>query len=587
MPLQHGGLALKNKDQFEGTTNTEKYAKAFTYMIQNASEIKCISYRSLVGYIFIIKIEPNDAVFLNLDSANKYTIPVTNILVKFALITPTKKEYADGTKITINNEDFEKEKNIQLDIYRKTIQRNTPICPSIIYYDVIPNTANSELLTIFSNKREVKNSKTQMITRDILFYKNNKSVNVGIIGMEYANGYTTFNNYLDDITRDQTIRIYNSRECGDNCRCIANIIINIIRLFISTGIIHMDLHTNNIMVNVNENKSLLIDFGFYNKLIDTEECNEDVRVSDNSIIYKRVIKGHVFGSKTEDIKSVDAIVKYLKLQLGESYDKIEDEQGFMQLYLFGMSDEMRIKKIMKLFILIIMCDLNLNELRLGRPIIMMRDFLDFLGFDIRTTNEGDFFSKKKIDDINNDKKPVDDWISENIKKNDKTFYYNIFFKKIFTEVFTKIKQMYAINDDSINRIGIDEETDKHNQKRNDEYTYGKTTIGSKESKESKELKKRNRKLYTDPEKPKNKQPTNKQPENNQPEKQPENKQPENNQPENNQPENKQPEDWNIFSFFTNLKGGNQTKYKRKKNSKIKKHKKNKRTKKNNKTKKNV
>jgi hypothetical protein len=133
----------------------------------------------------------------------------------------------------------------------------------------------------------------------------------------------------------------------------------------------------------------------------------------------------------------------------------------------------------------------------------------------------------------------------------------------------------------------DEETDKHNQKRNDEYTYGKTTIGSKESKESKELKKRNRKLYTDPEKPKNKQPTNKQPENNQPEKQPENKQPENNQPENNQPENKQPEDWNIFSFFTNLKGGNQTKYKRKKNSKIKKHKKNKRTKKNNKTKKNV
>ena len=246
-------------------------------------------------------------------------------------------------------------------------------------------TNNSKDPHISTNLIEM--SITQKVIEEILEYKRRSSkVEVGIIGMEYANGYTTFDNYLDNIQKDQTHikRIYNSRECGMHCNCIANIIINIIRLFISTGIIHMDLHVNNIMVNLEERKSLLIDFGLYNKLIDTEPCAEEVYVSNNSIIYKRVIKqkGSIFGFITEGINSVDAIIKYLKLELGESYDYITNEQRFMQTYLFGMSDEMRIKKIIKLFILIIMCDLNLNNIRLGRPIIMMINFLKFLGLKI-------------------------------------------------------------------------------------------------------------------------------------------------------------------------------------------------------------
>ena len=156
MPLQHGGLALKNKKQFTGNY-TEQYSKAFMHMIENAIVIKCISYNSLSGYIFTIKIQEKDAVFLNLDSDKKYTIPVTNILVKFALITPEKMYYKNAingrTKSTMIKQDFELEKNIQLDIYKKTLESNNiPICPSIIYYDVIPNKPDSELLAIFYNK---------------------------------------------------------------------------------------------------------------------------------------------------------------------------------------------------------------------------------------------------------------------------------------------------------------------------------------------------------------------------------------------------------------------------------------------------
>ena len=544
MPLQHGGLALKNKDQFKGTNKTEKYAKAFTYMIQNAKEIKCISYDSLAGYIFTIEINEQHVVFLGLNDQNVFDVPVTKLLVKIVLISHKRTSYISNigknigisgkkNKITITEEDFEKEKQIQLDIYDKTLKSNNiPISPSIIYYDVIQSKKNSDFLNIFYNKitekyestNSTENKISKIVIDEIIKYKEHKSSNfdVGVIGMEYANGYNTFNNYLKKIS--ETLD-YNSKECDMHCRCIANIIINIIRLFISTGVIHMDLHVNNIMVNVEQNKSLLIDFGFYKKIIDTKECQEDIDITHNSIIYKKVIKkgtvfgsvfGSAFGSTIENIMGEDAIVKFLKLKLGESYNNITYEQSFMQTYLFGMNDEMRTKKIIKLFILIIMCDLNLNNIRLETPIIMMRDFLIFLGFKLTTKFYGDIdvFSSKYINEIDNNSQPLEDWISENINQTHRSF-----FEIIFTEVFTKIKEMYIINEVSIFRIGYTPSKHKALKKTYNDYTYGKKT---------KQL----------------------------------------------------PEPSSIRSVFDIEKGGNQTKYKRKRNSKIKKHKRTNKTKKN-------
>ena len=532
MPLQHGGLALIDKDQFKGTNETEKYAQAFTYMIKNAKEIKCISYDSLAGYIFTIEINEQHVVFLGLNDQNVFDVPVTKLLVKIVLISHKRTSYISNIetkkkpKIATTKELFEKEKQIQLDIYDKTLKSNNiPISPSIIYYDVITSKTNRNVLNIFYNKiiKQGKDAKISLkALEDIMYYKRDKLFHVGVIGMEYANGYNTFNNYLKKIS--ETLD-YNSKECDMHCRCIANIIINIIRLFISTGVIHMDLHVNNIMVNVEQNKSLLIDFGFYKKIIDTKECQEDIDITPNSIIYKKVIKkgtvfgsvfGSAFGSTIENIMGEDAIVKFLKLKLGESYNNITYEQSFMQTYLFGMNDEMRTKKIIKLFILIIMCDLNLNNIRLETPIIMMRDFLIFLGFKITTKFYGDIyvFSSKYINEIDNNSQPLEDWISENINQTHRSF-----FEIIFTEVFTKIKEMYIINEVSIVRIGDTPSKHKALKKTYNNYTYGKETKQS-------------------------------------------------------------PEPSSIRSVFDIEKGGNQTKYKRKRNSKIKKHKRTNKTKKN-------
>uniref|UniRef100_A0A6C0HAH1 Protein kinase domain-containing protein n=1 Tax=viral metagenome TaxID=1070528 RepID=A0A6C0HAH1_9ZZZZ len=481
MPLQHGGLALKNT--VTGDTYEEKYENAFMYMIENASEIKCISYDSLSGYIFIIYIAEEKAVFLNLDDKNEFTIPVTNILVKFALITPEKIRYPSiivkrKEKHTMTISDFEEEKKIQLDIYNKTLESNNiPICPSIIFYKIIKRTTDSAILHLFYNKIEEKNDFTEMnitkrVIEEIIKYAQQKSnFDVGIIGMEYANGYITFNDYLDKIKENpkHLPRIYNSSECGIHCNCIANIIINIIRLFISTGVIHMDLHVNNIMINMDKQKSLLIDFGFYKKMIDIGPCKEEIDVTPNSIIFKKEIKKGKYGSTNTNIMSTNAIVKFVKLKLGESYDNIRDEQLFMQTYLFNINDETRMKHIIKLFLLIVMCDLNLNSIRLERSIIMMRDFLVFLGLQIKTIQGGvDIMSSKNINDIDDNAKSLDNWISENINY-DKTK----FFKKVFTAVLEKIKKMYWINDDSIYRIGYTPEIHKALKETSSAFSFGK------------------------------------------------------------------------------------------------------------------
>jgi hypothetical protein len=130
-----------------------------------------------------------------------------------------------------------------------------------------------------------------------------------------------------------------------------------------------------------------------------------------------------------------------------------------------------------------MCDLNLNNIRLKRPIIMMLNFLNLLGLKIKTSIEGneDIFSRKNIDDIDNDKKSLNDWISKNIKTETDTetetetekFKYKRFFKKIFTKVFTKIKEMYIINDVPIHRIGYTPQIHEELQETSSLFTFGK------------------------------------------------------------------------------------------------------------------
>jgi len=100
---------------------------------------------------------------------------------------------------------------------------------------------------------------------------------------------------------------------------------------------------------------------------------------------------------------------------------------------------------------------------------MMRDFLVFLGLQIKTIQSGvDIMSSKNINDIDGNAKSLDNWISENINY-DKTK----FFKKVFTAVLEKIKKMYWINDDSIYRIGYTPKIHKALKETSSAFSFGK------------------------------------------------------------------------------------------------------------------
>jgi hypothetical protein len=58
---QYGGLALRNPEKYNDITDDkQKYEKALYDMIDKATNIKCISYTSLEGFVFTIKVNEAD-----------------------------------------------------------------------------------------------------------------------------------------------------------------------------------------------------------------------------------------------------------------------------------------------------------------------------------------------------------------------------------------------------------------------------------------------------------------------------------------------------------------------------------------------
>jgi hypothetical protein len=146
--IQYGGLALRNPEKYKDIIDDKKkYEKALYDMIDNANNIKCISYSSLEGFIFTITVNEANAVFNGLNDKSEFKKPIITVLLKLVLIK------RDGA--TINNfefiiddkrirkrattvDAFNNEIKVQYDVYKNTLNyNNIPICPSIIYNNII------------------------------------------------------------------------------------------------------------------------------------------------------------------------------------------------------------------------------------------------------------------------------------------------------------------------------------------------------------------------------------------------------------------------------------------------------------------
>ena len=469
---QNGGLALRNPEKYtEISSNKEKYAAALNEMIKKAIKLKCLSYESLAGFIFVIEVNESDAVFNSLDVDGTFTKPVTVILLKLIMLTNIRYNastnfimniYDRGyNKKIVDKEEFTRELNEQYNIYKKTLSyNNIPICPSIIYDNVFTGippiksylfTLANKIHDLYGNERNI----TALVINSLIDVYSGDSrqrrkgiplPDLGIIGMEFAKGYTTFDTYLNSIAHinqhtkaeevNENVLVLNN--CETDCRIISAIIVNIIRLFICAGIIHEDLHSKNIMVQKELQKCLLIDFGVIDNITEYQPYKGEI--ANTFYIFSENKK------RTQKV-SVSALNKYLSSQLGTSYKYIgQGEQIFMQDYLYNVREkDARCKKILILFLLILISERQLSFIIRELPVNYMNDFINVLGLHIKPTfKQGSNQSVKDIymfnyNSLHNDSVTFDAWINDakNISPS-----YKFFFKNIFLHVYETLNDYY-------------------------------------------------------------------------------------------------------------------------------------------------
>lgn len=328
---QHGGIIIKDKD----------HKRAFHSFIKNSSEIQVIS-KTPTSLLIKCKLNPRvlkNSPYLMLRPED-YKSPIDCILIKLGLVVTNIENINDTERIYIDKfinlyfRDREKnmksnynisgtkqnvkdEINIQTDIFFKTIEYLDPICPAVVYGNVIDDILESnnfiselrqkrcdetsiilltELQNVFGYLYELDNVTTatnfirkifdQLVSKgidnstnnkvDMLKYMhglfNNKSskfnIGLGIIAMEFVdNGYKTFGNLYNDILINGSYK-----DQLENYENMARL--KLIDLALKTGYSQCDFHWSNIMINPTlpgyyegyEGRVMLIDFGYAKKI---------------------------------------------------------------------------------------------------------------------------------------------------------------------------------------------------------------------------------------------------------------------------------------------------------------------------------
>lgn len=272
--IQKGGL-------FKGDNkNAEKYFKDF---ISN-STFQFLS-RGTFGLTFIATLKPGvESPYLHMD-INNFNEPVNKILLKIAFIHKDDSRRYDNIElgfaingsecISTHQDNFAKEVNIQTEIYFKTYRYLQAICPAVLFSSIesIQGDNIMEIMEEIDGQQiETKLSCNNLISLMINnamddnvieylleIYKHFKDGFIGIIAMEYADGY-------EPLSRMRLVP-------GGYERSLI-IKYMLITLLLETGYIHSDFNMNNILVNAKDQtfindfpyRMLLIDFGFVIKI---------------------------------------------------------------------------------------------------------------------------------------------------------------------------------------------------------------------------------------------------------------------------------------------------------------------------------
>jgi hypothetical protein len=324
MKVKRGGLKLKNINK--------KGFKALFDMINSASaKINLLTYSSLKGFMIELSVSEQASEYFSL-KGNMFVEPVTNYILKFAVITKDNDtllpQYYGREKASESRESFFDEAKLQQKIWTKSILGGRPqICPPVANFSIFDTQNSLKLLSFLSKK-------TTDQTQDIFNYLHqiinvNDSYEIGVLTMPKVNNSNTLGSII--YSSGINIEIIN--------KTIANVIAQIVRLFIELGVIHFDLHTGNVLVYDNgsgQPNSLIIDFG---RASDIENgLNDDYLSASDKIAVLDVKKSYYdeFLSKLSRIDEPGKI-KFMK----DVLTYIAHQDLTINKKLFGYSDNDR------------------------------------------------------------------------------------------------------------------------------------------------------------------------------------------------------------------------------------------------------
>jgi hypothetical protein len=258
---QKGGILLKMPAN-----------QAFNFFVNN-STVSILSEHSSFGLILKLTLNPNIDSPYEMFSASQYKQPVKCILIKLVALGPNPEEeweYLQGAVKRIDLEEtFQKEVNIQTDIFFKTMNYLEPLCPAPVYSIVYKNKMDAvDFLNLLEKQASMSYPKTirsiQIIRRRL---RTDEIPWLGVLGMEIAENYMPMYNLYNKL-RKQKENLYYYEWCEQMAK------LQILQLALKTGYSQNDFHRGNLLVNPDyegmykglNGKVLIIDFGLASKL---------------------------------------------------------------------------------------------------------------------------------------------------------------------------------------------------------------------------------------------------------------------------------------------------------------------------------
>lgn len=296
---QRGGLKQKNPDK-------KGFLPVYDMVNSRNANLNLLSYESLKGFIISLTVDSNDSEYKGL-SNGRFTKNVTDFIMKFAVVAPSEKiipPFNTLVKMSESRESYFNEAKLQQNIWiRSIIGGREEVCPPVANFSLFNNSQSKLILNFFISKSN--NMYTHIIFNYLNYVINaDPTYEIGIILMPIIGNIinNSIHNSIEfskfmllPINTNFNGLIINNDEKDNAMISVAS---KVARLFIDIGVIHFDLHSNNILICVTPQqkiKSYIIDFGrASNILSDTPDSyynvnEKKVLASTKKILYNNLL----------------------------------------------------------------------------------------------------------------------------------------------------------------------------------------------------------------------------------------------------------------------------------------------------------